>query len=197
MALASGVDGAKLPTMSNHFDESGRARMVDVSAKPTTRRSATATATVRMSAAAVAAIRDKTARKGDVLAVARLAGIMAAKQTATLIPLCHSIPIESVSVDFNWEVDIMSESEISARTALAVERGIDPDDESLSEMPGLHVDATVATTGKTGVEMEAMTAASVAALTVYDMLKSIDKSICIQQIKLLRKSGGKSGDYQS
>ena len=148
-----------------HFDEDGRARMVDVSAKPETVRSASATGRVRMAAATLAAVGD--ASKGDVIAVAELAGIMAAKKTGDLIPLCHPIGLDSVTV------------RIVA----------DP------QLPGLSVTAEARTTGRTGVEMEALTAVSVACLTVYDMLKSIDRGMTIEAVELTAKSGGKSGDW--
>jgi cyclic pyranopterin monophosphate synthase len=148
-----------------HLDADGAARMVDVSGKPVTAREAVAQGRIRMSAEAVAAIRDGAAKKGDVLAVARVAGIMAAKKTSELIPLCHPLPLSRVAID------------------LAV--GAD----------GVVATATAATEGQTGVEIEAMTAVSVALLTVYDMAKSIDKSMIIGEIRLLSKRGGKSGDW--
>jgi len=149
-----------------HFDAEGRAAMVDVSAKPVTTRTATARAHVAMRAETLAVIREGTARKGDVLGVARLAGIMAAKRTADLIPLCHPLPIDAVCVD------------------LTPAQG------------GIDIAATVRTTGRTGVEMEALTAVSVAALTVYDMCKSIDRSMQIENIRLTHKEGGKSGEFR-
>lgn len=149
----------------NHFDGDGRARMVDVSAKPETVRAATARGRVRMAAATLAAVGD--AAKGDVIAVAELAGIIAAKQTGTLIPLCHPIALDSVTV------------RIVADAAL----------------PGLIVTAEARCTARTGVEMEAMTAVSVACLTIYDMLKSIDRGMIIEVVELVAKSGGKSGDW--
>jgi len=150
----------------SHFDAGGNAVMVDVSAKPVTDRSATARARVAMRPETAAMIREGTARKGDVLGVARIAGIMAAKRTAELVPLCHPLPISAVTLD------------LTAGEA-AVE-----------------IAATVRTSGQTGVEMEALTAAAVAALTVYDMTKALDKSIVIRVIQLEQKSGGKSGDYK-
>ncbi|MGC8524056.1 MAG: cyclic pyranopterin monophosphate synthase MoaC [Acidibrevibacterium sp.] len=150
----------------SHFDESGQAVMVDVSAKPITARRATARARVVMAAATLALIEAGGAKKGDVLGVARLAGIMAAKRTADLIPLCHPLPLDSVTVD------------LIAAPPDAVE-----------------ITATVRTTGRTGVEMEALTAASVAALTVYDMCKSVDRGMRIEALRLVAKSGGKSGDF--
>lgn len=148
-----------------HLDEAGAARMVDVSGKAATQRTAIAQGRIRMSAEAARAIRDSAVAKGDVLATARLAGIMAAKRTAELIPLCHPLPLSSVEVD------------------LAVDDG------------GVTATATVRTTYVTGVEMEAMTAASVALLTVYDMVKSIDKAMVVEAVRLLAKTGGKSGDW--
>ena len=149
-----------------HFDGEGRAHMVDVSAKPETRRAATARGRVRMSEATLESA-GKSA-KGDVIAVAELAGIMAAKQTGTLIPLCHPIGLDSVTV------------RIVADPAL----------------PGLTVTAEARCTGRTGVEMEAMTAVSVACLTIYDMLKAIDRGMTIEAVELVAKSGGKSGDWR-
>lgn len=150
----------------SHFDESGSSRMVDVGAKDSTRRMARASGLVRVTADTLRLIRDRRLAKGDVLAVAQLAGIMAAKRTGELIPLCHPLPLDSVAVVFGF-----------------------PDDETI------RIDATVGVTARTGVEMEALTAVSVAALTVYDMLKAAQKDILISDIRLLRKTGGKSGDY--
>ncbi|MEO1224493.1 MAG: cyclic pyranopterin monophosphate synthase MoaC [Pseudomonadota bacterium] len=150
-----------------HFDEGGRARMVDVSAKNETARLATAACRVIMQPETLALIKEGRAAKGDVLAVARLAGIMAAKKTSDLIPLCHPLPLSSVSIDLTTD-----------------EAG-----------PAVDIVATAKVTGRTGVEMEALTAASVAALTVYDMCKSADREMTITDLKLLRKSGGKSGDF--
>ena len=152
----------------NHFDAEGRARMVDVSAKPETLRAATAQGRVRMDAATLARVTGGGAAKGDVIAIAELAGIMAAKQTGTLIPLCHPIGLDSVTVR------------------------IAPD----PALPGLTVTAETRTTGRTGVEMEAMTAVSVACLTIYDMLKASDRGMTIEAIELVAKSGGKSGDWR-
>ena len=151
-----------------HFDAEGRAVMVDVGDKPVTSRSASACAHVVMRPETLAHVTAGTAKKGDVLGVARLAGIMAAKQTAVLIPLCHPLPVTKVSVD------------LVADAAL----------------PGVRITAEVKTTGQTGVEMEALTAASVAALTVYDMLKAVEKGMEIGGIAVLRKEGGKSGLYE-
>jgi cyclic pyranopterin phosphate synthase len=156
------------PVLS-HFDESGAARMVDVGQKPVTQRMARASARVRMLPETLALVRDRRAsKKGDVIEVARLAGIMAAKRTGELIPLCHPLPLDSVSIDFGFSTDC---------TSLAIE-------------------ATVRTTARTGVEMEALTAVTVAALTVYDMCKSIDRGMMIEQIQLEEKSGGKSGHFR-
>jgi len=148
-----------------HFDAAGNAAMVDVSAKPETDRSATARARVAMRPETAAMIRAGTARKGDVLGVARIAGIMAAKRTAELIPLCHPLPVSAVTLELTAGED-------------AVE-----------------IAATVRTTGRTGVEMEALTAASVAALTVYDMCKSVDRGMRIEAVRLVHKAGGKSGEF--
>ncbi len=153
-------------TRLTHFDASGAAAMVDVGGKPETQRSATARARVVMLPATLALIRAGSAAKGDVLGVARLAGIMAAKRTADLIPLCHPLPISAVTVDLRPE-------------------GEDTVD----------IEATVRTTGRTGVEMEALTAASVAALTVYDMVKAVDRGMRIEGVRVVAKSGGKSGDF--
>jgi cyclic pyranopterin phosphate synthase len=150
-----------------HLNDSGAARMVDVGGKPATRRTATAEAFVRCSTALVGAIRQSTVTKGDLLSVARLAGIMAAKRVDQLIPLCHTLPIEQARVD------------------LAVE------DE------GVRIVAEVSTTAKTGVEMEALSAAMVAALTVIDMGKAIDKRMTVENVRLLEKTGGTSGDYRA
>lgn len=152
-----------------HFDGEGNAHMVDVSAKAVTARIAVAEARVEMQAATLALVTEGRAQKGDVLGVARLAGIMAAKRTADLIPLCHPLPITKVAVDLR----------------------ADPD------LPGIRITATVRTTGQTGVEMEALTAASVAALTVYDMLKAAEKSMRIEGLRVVLKDGGKSGRYEA
>jgi cyclic pyranopterin phosphate synthase len=149
-----------------HFDESGASRMVDVGAKPETHRTARASGVVRMHPLTLALIRDKHITKGDVLEVARLAGIMAAKKTADLIPLCHPLPLTSVTVDFTFP------------TADSVQ-----------------IEATAAVFGRTGVEMEALTAVSVAALTVYDMCKAADRSMTIERVRLEAKDGGRSGEF--
>jgi cyclic pyranopterin phosphate synthase len=150
-----------------HFDAAGRAAMVDVTDKAVTDRTATARARVTMRPETLALVRDGTARKGDVLGVARLAGIMASKRTADLIPLCHPLPISSVAVDLVADAD-----------ASCVE-----------------ISATVRTTGRTGVEMEALTAASVAALTVYDMCKAVDRGMRIEGLRVTHKDGGESGSF--
>ncbi len=148
-----------------HLDAAGAARMVDVSAKPATARSAVAEGFIRVGADALAAIRAGAVAKGDVLAVARIAGIMAAKRTAELIPLCHPLPISGVELD------------------LGVETG------------GIRATATVRTTHATGVEMEALTAVSLALLAIYDMAKALDRGMVIEGVRLLAKHGGRSGDW--
>ncbi len=150
-----------------HFDAAGHAAMVDVSDKPVTARTATAQVQVAMQPATLAMIQQGSAKKGDVLGVARLAGIMGAKRTSDLIPLCHPLPITSVKVDLTAD---------TAENAVAIT-------------------ATVRTTGQTGVEMEALTAASVAALTVYDMCKAVDRSMRIEGLRVTHKAGGKSGEF--
>ena len=150
-----------------HVDAAGQAHMVDVSGKARTARAAIASGRVMMAPATLAALRDHTLAKGDALAVARVAGIMAAKETPRLIPLCHQIALGSVAVDFAFD-DATSSVTITAR---------------------------VATVGQTGAEMEALTAVSVAALTLYDMAKALDRAMVISDIRLDRKAGGKSGDY--
>lgn len=150
----------------SHFDASGASRMVDVSAKETTRRIARASGQVIMQPETLQLIRDRGHAKGDVLEVARLAGIMAAKRTGDLIPLCHPLPLESVQINYTFPND----------TTVAIE-------------------ATATITAKTGVEMEALTAVSVAALTIYDMCKAVDKGMVLTEIRLEEKTGGKSGHY--
>jgi cyclic pyranopterin phosphate synthase len=150
----------------SHFDEQGAGRMVDVGDKPVTVRLAQASGLVVMSPATLARIADRTLEKGNVLEVARLAGIMAAKRTGELIPLCHPLPLDSVTMEFQF-----------------------PDDRTLK------IIGEVKVTAKTGAEMEALTAVSVAALTVYDMCKSIDRAMTIERIQLERKSGGRSGEW--
>ena len=152
-----------------HLDETGAARMVEVGDKASTARSATAEGAVTMTAETLAAIRAGATKKGDVVAVARIAGIMAAKRTHELVPLCHPLAITGVTVD------------IAADDAL----------------PGLRVSATVRVSGQTGVEMEALTAVSVACLTIYDMAKALDRSMVISGIRLIEKTGGKSGTYRA
>lgn len=152
-----------------HFDAGGAAHMVDVSEKAVTARVAVAEAWVRMAPATLALVAEGTAKKGDVLGVARLAGIMGAKKTPELIPLCHPLPITKVAVELEIDTDL----------------------------PGVRIAATVKTTGQTGVEMEALTAASTAALTIYDMLKAAEKSMEIGGLRVVLKDGGKSGRYDA
>ena len=152
-----------------HFDDDGQAHMVDVSDKDSTRRDAVAEGFVRMTADTLDLVTSGTARKGDVAGVARLAGIMGAKKTSDLIPLCHPLPLSKVAID------------------------IAPD----PTLPGLRVVATVRTTGPTGVEMEALSAVSIACLTIYDMLKAAEKGMEIGGIRLLKKTGGKSGTFEA
>jgi cyclic pyranopterin phosphate synthase len=151
----------------SHFDEHGASRMVDTSGKPETLREARASGSVRLAASTLTLIRDRGLAKGDVLEVARLAGIMAAKRTSDLIPLCHPLPVTAVGIDFAFPSDTL-----------------------------LHIEATARVFGRTGVEMEALTAVSVAALTVYDMCKSVDLGITIEHIRLEEKSGGRSGKFE-
>jgi cyclic pyranopterin phosphate synthase len=151
-----------------HFDTTGNAHMVDVSDKAVTSRVATAKGHIRMAPETLAMITENRAKKGDVLAVAQLAGIMGAKETARLIPLCHPLPITKVALT------------------------LEPDE----SLPGVQITATVKTTGQTGVEMEALTAVSVAALTVYDMIKAVDKAMEIGATRVVLKDGGKSGRYE-
>ena len=175
------------PPASSHFDPRGNPRMVDVSHKPSTLREATACGEMTMSAAAAAMIREGRAKKGDVLAVAQIAGIQAAKWTQTLIPLCHSLPLEAVELDFDW----LPPERVEETPGAAPAKPRSP------QMARRRCFATVRCSGKTGVEMEAMTAVSVACLTVYDMLKSVDRQMQIGPIWLQAKSGGKTGDFQS
>jgi cyclic pyranopterin phosphate synthase len=151
----------------SHFDEHGASRMVDTSAKAETLREARASGLVRMSPATLQLIRDRGLAKGDVLEVARLAGILAAKRTGELIPLCHPLPITSAQVDFSFPAD-----------------------------DSLRIIATVKVFGRTGVEMEALTAVSVAALTVYDMCKAVDRVMTVERVRLEEKSGGRSGTWR-
>lgn len=153
----------------SHFDNDGQAHMVDVSNKPVTDRIATAESWIKMTPATLDLIKQGTAKKGDVLGIARLAGIMAAKKTSDLIPLCHPLPITKVTVDLK------------------------PDD----TLPGVQIIATVKTSGQTGVEMEALTAASTAALTVYDMVKAVQKDMEIGGVRVTLKDGGKSGRFEN
>ena len=153
-------------TKLTHFDESGASRMVDVGEKSITSRRASAEGVVQMRPETLALIRDRQLAKGDVLEVARLAGIMATKRTAELIPLCHSLGLDGATVDFEFLNDRQ-----------------------------LRIQATVTVQGRTGVEMEALMAVSIAALTVYDMCKSVDRAMQVAGIRLLEKSGGKSGHY--
>jgi cyclic pyranopterin phosphate synthase len=150
-----------------HFDDAGASRMVDVGGKPETHRLARASARIRMLPATLTLIRDRKLSKGDVLEVARLAGILAAKKTADLIPLCHPLPLTSVEVTFSFDGDSV-----------------------------LGIEATARVFGRTGVEMEALTAVTLAALTVYDMCKSADRSMTVERVRLEAKSGGKSGDFR-
>jgi cyclic pyranopterin phosphate synthase len=161
-----GAEAARRVNSLTHFDDAGAARMVDVGDKPVTARRAKASGSVVMQPATLALIRDGKHKKGDVLAVARLAGIMAAKRTGDLIPLCHPLPLDGVTVDFSYR-----------------------DEQSLA------ITAEVRCTGRTGVEMEALTAVSVAALTVYDMCKSVDRVMTIGEIRLEEKDGGRSGHF--
>ena len=150
-----------------HLDKHGHARMVDVGGKPATPRIAVASGRISMSAAAFAAIREGDVPKGDVLAAARIAGIMAAKKTAELIPLCHPLSLDAVTVDFTFEDG------------------------------AVRATATASFTGRTGVEMEAMTATSIALLTIYDMAKALDKGMVIEDVRLIEKQGGKSGTWRA
>ena len=150
-----------------HLDESGAARMVDVSGKPATARSATATGRIAMRPETLAAIREGDVPKGDVLAAARIAGIMAAKRTGDLIPLCHPLALDSVTLDFAFEDG------------------------------ALRATASASLTGRTGVEMEALAAVSVALLTIYDMTKALQKDMTIEDLRLLEKTGGRSGDWRA
>ncbi len=152
-----------------HFDGKGDAHMVDVSDKAVTSRVAVATGYIKMARETFDIISEGRAKKGDVLGVARLAGIMGAKETSRLIPLCHPLPITKVAVELTLDADL----------------------------PGVQIEATVKTTGQTGVEMEALTAVSTAALTVYDMSKAVDKAMAIGGIRVMLKDGGKSGRYEA
>lgn len=151
-----------------HFDEKGRAKMVDVSEKPLTHREAVASGSIYMKPETIRLIKDRQISKGDVLGVARVAGIMAAKKTSELIPMCHPLNITSVNIDF--EID--------------------------EEKNKIDIKTTVKIVGQTGVEMEALTATSIAALTIYDMCKAVDKEMVISSIMLVEKRGGKSGEFK-
>ncbi|WP_042148565.1 cyclic pyranopterin monophosphate synthase MoaC [Paucisalibacillus sp. EB02] len=155
--------------MLTHFNEYGRAKMVDISNKEDTVRTAIARSSIQMSNQVYDAIQNQRIKKGDVLSVAQVAGIMAAKQTSSLIPMCHPIPISGVNITFQWK--------------------------ELTDIIELVIQTEVKTVGSTGVEMEALTAASISALTIYDMCKAVDKSMVIGSTYLLEKSGGKTGDY--
>lgn len=150
----------------SHLDEHGQAHMVDVSAKPDTERTAIARGEIHLRSETLALIRQGLMKKGDVLGVARIAGIQAAKKTAELIPLCHPLPIHQVQIQLDLD----------------------------EQLPGIRIEARVKTSGKTGVEMEALTAVSVAALTIYDMVKAVERSAHIENIRLVEKHGGRSGD---
>ena len=153
----------------SHFDDNGNAHMVDISDKKNSFRTAKAACFIQMSLETLKIISDGSAKKGDVLNVARIAGIQGAKKTSELIPLCHPISLTKISLDLTLN----------------------------DKIPGIEIISTVKTTGPTGVEMEALTAASISALTVYDMVKSLDKSIIIKDLRLIFKDGGKSGLYES
>ena len=152
-----------------HFDDNGNAHMVDISDKQNSFRTAKAACSIQMSLETLKIIADGNSKKGDVLNVARIAGIQGAKRTSELIPLCHPISLTKISLDLTLH----------------------------DKIPGIEIISTVKTTGPTGVEMEALTAASISALTVYDMVKSLDKSIIIKDLRLIFKDGGKSGRYES
>ena len=152
-----------------HFDDNGNAHMVDISDKQNSFRTAKAACSIQMSLETLKIIADGNSKKGDVLNVARIAGIQGAKRTSELIPLCHPISLTKINLDLNLN----------------------------DKIPGIEIISTVKTTGPTGVEMEALTAASISALTVYDMVKSLDKSIIIKDLRLIFKDGGKSGLYES
>jgi cyclic pyranopterin phosphate synthase len=158
-----------MPGKLSHIDESGQARMVDIGAKPDTHRTAVASGEVLMRPETLALIRSGSIKKGDVLSTAQIAGVMAAKRTAELIPLCH--PLSLTHIEVNLALD--------------------------DSLPGVRITARVSTTGKTGVEMEALTAVSVAALTIYDMGKAVEKTMRIGNIRLIEKHGGMSGDVYS
>jgi len=158
-----------MPPRLTHLDETGAAHMVDVSAKDVTQRTAVAEGVVTMQAATLDLIRSGTAAKGDVIATARIAGIMAAKKTHELIPLCHPIMLSKVTIEIDFD----------------------------DQLPGMRIRATTKVAERTGVEMEALTAVSVACLTIYDMAKAVDRGMTIGQIRLLEKTGGRSGDWHA
>jgi cyclic pyranopterin monophosphate synthase len=162
-----GNEAAANAAQLTHLDENGRVQMVDVGEKPVTRREAIARGAIHMAAPTLAALVGGTLKKGEALATARIAGIMAAKRTHELIPLCHQIPIDAVEVDFQPDV----------------------------KQSALLIQARAVSSGRTGVEMEALVAVSAAALTIYDMAKAIDRAMTIDAIRLVRKSGGRSGDF--
>ncbi len=164
--MISGIMGGMTENQLSHVDENGKARMVDVSPKPDSVRTAVARGEVVMLPATLALIHTGVMKKGDVLTVAQIAGIQAAKRTSELIPLCHPIPIHQVRVDLTLDEDL----------------------------PGVKIESALKTTGKTGIEMEALTAVAVAALTIYDMIKAVEKTARIQNIRLVEKHGGQSGD---
>lgn len=153
----------------SHVDDAGRARMVDVGGKPVTSRTAVAEGVVRMSAEAFALVRDNAVAKGDVLRIAEVAGVMGGKRTGELIPLCHPVPLDVIRVECSAD----------------------------GSLPGVRVVATAVATGRTGVEMEALTAVSVACLTVYDMVKAVDRGMVIEKVRLLEKTGGTRGDWRA
>ena len=170
-------------TTLTHLTESGDAFMVDVGPKSETLREATAQATIVMQASTAALIQDGGLPKGDVLAVSRIAGLMGAKRTPDLIPLCHPIMITGADVSFEWDLPDTTAKDHTTGNHSTTAR--------------LHIHATVRTVGKTGVEMEALTAATVSALTIYDMCKAVDRGMMIDKVLLLRKSGGRSGTYDA
>jgi cyclic pyranopterin monophosphate synthase len=166
--MKKGSKRAKSKPRSTHFDDRGNARMVDVGAKPATQREAIARGTISLSREALDLVKAGAIQKGDVLGIARIAGIQAAKRTSEWIPLCHPLPLDALELDFALE----------------------------SDPPAIAIEARARTTAKTGVEMEALVAVSAAALTIYDMCKSVDRGMRVDAIRLVRKSGGKSGVYE-
>ena len=182
-----------------HFDEAGRAHMVDVGAKAETAREAVATGVVWMRPATLALIRAGGMAKGDVLAVAQVAGVMAAKQTPQIIPMCHTLLLTGVDIAFELEPVDATANANAATDAQGDAQGDPPGagDDAANRRARIAIRATVRTVGRTGAEMEALTAVSAAALTIYDMCKAVDRAMEIGAIHLLRKSGGKSGDYRS